>query len=208
MKRLDVSDPKVFDKWRELYSELTHEENIQFGYDMEKAYPHQASFNPAPIETVLAGLNRPRVFEVGGWKGELALHMFKKELVSEWTNFDMCKAAVEKTLPELKDYKYYPIFPTSFDWFGREFTKPLCDIAISCHTIEHLTDSDLKKLITYLSITPKVLFEAPIGEGPSDWTGYQGTHILKMGWTEIDKAMAVHKYRPTKLTDWMRLYEQ
>lgn len=208
MKRLNLDDPKVFNTWRALYNDLTHEENIQFGNDIEERYPTQTSFNFGAVSSVLEEMNKPSVFEIGGWKGELAYKCFKQELVSKWHNVDMCKAAVDKTLPELSTLPYTAKFPDSFDWFTKDFVKPTADIVISCHTIEHLSDEHLKQLITYLSIYPMILIEAPIEEGQSDWAGYQGTHILKMGWADIDKEFLKFNFKSKRLTDWVRLYEQ
>ncbi len=208
MKRLEVKDPLVFDKWRDLYYDLTHDENIQFGYDMEAAYPGQASFNPLVFEQLFQRFpGFHRVLEIGGWKGELAHHCLSKFALANWTNIDMCKAAVEKTVPMgALATKYNPIFPSSFEWFNDKRESGY-DICISAHTIEHLTGKHLVSLIDYVKGIPVVMFEAPIPlTGRSDWKGYFGTHILELSWADINLEMEKRGYQVEKINDWCFLY--
>jgi hypothetical protein len=210
MKRLPpLSDPKFWDRWRELYDSFSHEENIEIGNALEAAYPHQVSFNAELFEKFFS--TQPpgvRVLEIGGWKGELAKHLLERNPnIAHWHNIDMCRAAVLKTVPmgELAP-RYTSEFPGSFDWFKqpREF---IYDIAISAHTIEHLSDSHLKDLIGFLSGIPVIVFEAPISQETGvSWAGYPGTHILKMGWAEIESLMAMRGYRATQLSPWAYSY--
>lgn len=208
MPRLNVSDPLVFDKWRELYYDLTQDENIQFGYDMEAAYPGQASFDPKVFEGLFARYpGYHRVLEIGGWKGELARHCMDRFNLANWTNIDMCKAAIEKSVDMGKNAtKYHPFFPSSFDWF-KDKRESSYDICVSAHTIEHLTGPHVMNLIDYVSGIPKIMFEAPIPlTGRSDWKGYFGTHILEFSWADINPAMEKRGYQVEKITDWCFLY--
>lgn len=206
-KRLDVNDPKVWDKWRKFYYNLSHDENIQFGYDIEAKYPHQVSFNAKLIDQVMPQFPNTRVLEIGGWKGELAAYCFKNHRPRSWHNIDMCKAAVEKTVPELAHREYTATFPDMFDWFCAPRVRPY-DLAISCHTIEHLTDKHLVKLIEHLVGIPAVYFEAPIDMERNDWNGYEGTHILEMGWSTINRLFSVYEYTHQKISDWAFLYRK
>jgi len=209
VKRLDVNDPKVFDKWRELYYDLTHEENIQFGYDMEAKYPGQASFDAPGIQAILSTVeNKPnKVLEIGGWKGELAQCTCAQspgDFLS-WTNIDMCKAAVEKSV-HVSSVPYRAHFPDRFDWFISP-REEWFDVCISAHSIEHLTDKHLLQLMDWIKGIPVVIFEAPITNTGQTWDGYFGTHILEMGWTRLNQEMAARGYEATKHTDILYSYQ-
>ncbi len=210
MKRLDVNDPNVFDKWRDLYYDLTEAENIEFGYDMEAKYPHQKSFDEQALcslfETLPTG---NRVVEVGGWKGELAACISSKypERIYSWHNIDMCKAAIEKSVPQ-SNLRYMPIFPFKFDWFTEERTIEY-DVFVSAHTIEHLTGSHVIQLLNWANGIPNIFLEAPIAEsGQANWQGYQGTHILECGWDVIDLYMAAAGYSLKKINETVRAYRR
>lgn len=209
MNRLDVNDPKVFDRWRELYYDLTHEENIEFGNAMEAKYPGQASFNKDAFLSVLKTLpNSSKILEVGGWKGELAQALFHEASpkIYSWKNIDMCRAAVMKTVvsPSLP---YTPVFPARFDWF-RQPREEHFDACFSAHTIEHLTGLNVIQLIDWLKGIPTIVFEAPISYEGQTWEGYEGTHILEFGWLRINAYMAGSGYSVEKLNDWCFRYER
>ncbi len=213
MSRINTDDPKFFDWWRANYDNLTHEENIEIGNQLEEKYPYQGSYNFEHLLRIFGDPKKPfgaklynmSVLEIGGWKGELACSCLQQwpQAISGWTNIDMCKAAVDKGL---KHEKLIHVFPGHFDWFKNPRTTNF-DICISTHTIEHLSDEHLVQLIEHIKGIPIVMFEAPIGDGESNWDGYHGTHILKMGWAKINNLMLRNKYFVRKLSDWSYLYE-
>lgn len=204
-KRLDLDDPKVWDKWRGLYYDLTEEENIQFGNDIFARYPGQASFNPAVFEPVFAGIETPvSVLEFGGWRGELAVHCFNKfpGKIEIWHGFDMCKAAVDNSV--CTGFPYIPHFPGRFDWWnGNEWPPPQgsFDVFFSAHAIEHLTDKHALELLDWVKGTPLVVLEIPITADGQKWDGYGGTHILELGWNQIHDHMKKLGYSVERVTD-------
>lgn len=210
MKRLPpLSDPKFWDRWRELYDSFSHEENIEIGNALEAAYPYQVSFNAELFENFFSAvLPGARVLEIGGWKGELAKHLLEKNPgIEHWHNVDMCRAAVLKTVPMgANSHRYTSEFPGSFDWFKTQRASAF-DIAVSAHTIEHLSDAHLKDLIAFLAGIPLIVFEAPISKkSGASWAGYPGTHILSMGWDEIETLMRARGYQATQLSPWAFSY--
>lgn len=216
MKRLNLDDPNVWNLWRELYYDLTEAENIQFGNDIFARYPGQASFNPFNFDfAIKKHLERlpvpPKVLEVGGWRGELAQHCFSKHEIWSWHNIDMCKAAVDNSLPIQKHDKcspgYTSFFPGDFDWFKKPRLEDY-DMFVSAHTIEHLTDDHFLQLMDYAMGIPIVLLEAPITNEGQKWDGYIGTHIMEMGWERVHKEMAARGWKnkmPLNAISW--LYE-
>ncbi len=207
-KRLNLDDPMVWDKWRELYYSLTPEENIEFGNDIEARYPGQQSYNVANFDYLFGEVCRaPAVIEIGGWKGELALHCMSKHVIKSWFNIDMCKAAVEKTVP-MGSLPYAARFPYEFDWFAREERKQDYDVCVSAHTIEHLSDRHLIQLIDYIRGIGLIMFEAPISPKGDNWDGYHGTHMLTMGWNGVNASMEGRGYRVHQINGQCYLYER
>ncbi len=205
MKRLNLEDPKVWDVWRSLYSELTQEENIQFGYDINAIYPHQQSFTVSNYDLLFSRFPGRTVMEIGGWKGELAHYCLTRYPIKQWTNFEICQAAVEKTVP-MTALPFSVVMPNRFDWFKDK--RPVdFDVCVAAHTIEHLSDEHLVDLVEHIKGTPIVMFEAPIQPAGDDWTGYQGTHILKMGWNGVNAAMRAAGYVPEQINQHCFLYQ-
>lgn len=202
--RLDVNDKNVFDKWRELYSVLTDQEQKQFYNDLEKKYPTQKCFTIEPYREFFKEVDNVVVAEFGGWKGELS-----KELMDEfkniimWTNFELCENAIAKTVNTNKGY--YAVMPNNFRWFKekREFT---CDVFIASHSIEHISDSDFLDLVIHLKGIKYIIFEAPIKNTENNWKGYLGTHILTLGWDSIKKIMHDLNYRSLQLDQDVYLF--
>lgn len=213
-KRLNLDDPRVWDRWRELYEDLSHEENIQFGNEIFARYPVQKSFNAVGILAALkieCAAKSISVLEVGGWRGDLALAAFEQLGcgITQWTNIDMCRAALDRPPEGLLAYPYVPFFPDSFKWFsGRQPLKSF-DVFVSAHTIEHLSDHDALDLLDHVSNARTMILEIPITDQGQRWDGYEGTHILGLGWNAIEDHLATkgfvvgHRY-----TDILRVFER
>ncbi len=209
MSRINTDDPKFFDWWRDQYDTFTVEENIEIGDQLERKYPGQASFNPAVFDQFFQRrrIKSLSVLEIGGWKGELALHCFTRHhpAISDWLNIDMCKAAVDKSIQ--MPYPYRSYFPHDFKWWRNiskhNIIQPRSyDVCISAHTIEHLSNVDLMEVIGSITGIPSIIFEAPISMEGQKWDGYFGTHILEMGWNDINRLMVEQKYKVEKINDW------
>lgn len=207
MKRLDVNDPAVFDQWRERYWELTNEEQIQFADDLAAKYPDQRHFNEAVLQPVIFAEQPERVLEIGGWDGALAEHCLDRDPhIAKWVNVDICREASTKAR-YIGSGRQHAVLYNDFRWFRYQKAKTY-DLAVAAHVIEHLHDADFVRLVECLSETPLVLFEAPINEGPSDWTGYQGTHILRVGWREIRQVMRHFGYQAEQKTATIWLFRK
>lgn len=189
MKRLNVEDSNVFNKWRALYSDLSDQEQMEFYDDLEKTYPDQKSFTKEFYDAVFfkhAGEFK-RVVEVGGWKGELASYCFDSYKIESWVNIELCRSAIAKTVPVNGNYVIANF--NKFKWWN--YSDFSGDVFIASHFIEHISNNDFRSLIEW--IAPRfdyVLFEAPLNAGENNWENYLGTHILKFGWNDINKIMA------------------
>jgi len=206
MKRLDFNKPGVFDEWRRLYNSLTDEEQSEFYDDLERFYPHQQSFTKPNYDELIKRYPRAIVLEVGGWKGELASYcMSMSGAPMWWLNIELSQRAIDQTVPGLVNF--VAVKPKRFNWFKKHRGGAgMFNIAIASHVIEHLKDKDLLYLLNCLSDIKVVALEAPIDDGPSDWTGYHGSHILKMGWNGIDKAMKKRGFSSERVNAHFRIY--
>lgn len=202
--RIELTDPLVFEKWREHYADMSDEEHIEFCNAAEAMWPTQKHFDAKNFDFIFHKLNSPTVLEVGGWKGELAHHCLSKYKIARWDNVDFCSAAAAKTV-DMGSLPYNVICPTKINWFSEKRHKPY-DVFVSAHTIEHLSDEHLVQLLDYITGIPMIMLEAPINMGDNDWRGYCGTHILKMGWKKINAIMAARGYQIMQITNICYLY--
>lgn len=203
MKRLNIHDANVFDKWRELYHELTTEEQKDFYNDIELVYPTQQSFTKKAYQEFFKGKPNLKVLEFGGWKGELSKIIMKKNQVCTWINIELCTNAIEKSVNSYENYCV--VNPGSFQWFKEE-RKIDCDVFISAHSIEHISDSELIELLKFIKGIKYVILEAPIEDDINNWDNYLGTHILKMGWNPIIEIMKSYGYTASKLDSIVYLF--
>lgn len=193
--KLNVNDPKFFNQWRSLYSELTDEEQKELYNELEKKYPHQQHFTRSNYDLLFSRYPNKSILEAGGWKGELAQYCFSKYQIKSWKNIEVCQSAIDKTVPI--NGNYFVENPQKFDWFNdfsKISTKDIYDIFISAHTIEHLCDKHLIEMLEAISQIKVIMLEAPISRSQNDWHNYTGTHILNMGWNQIDDIMRGHGY--------------
>jgi hypothetical protein len=214
VSRLNLNDPGVWNKWRELYPVLTDEEQREFANECAASFGHQEHHNIKCFETLFTEFARPNciVFEVGGWKGELAKKCLEKFEINAWVNMEFCQTAIEQTvsMPEGRG-TYYPVQPDCFEWFKGEpnfFLAGAFDVFVSAHTIEHFSDEHLAQLLDFTKNIPIVMLEAPISNEGNSWNDYVGTHILKMGWNAINEIMKKNRYEPLQVTEHCWLYRR
>lgn len=188
---LDINDPNCWNKWRELYDKLSDNEQQEFMSAIESKYPEQKHFTHSNYDLVFSDKEFPAVIEIGGWKGELAEYCLKKFNIGSWINFEICKAAINKTVPLTGPYLAF--FQTRFNWFTSKRDLD-ANILVAAHVIEHLSDNHLTQLIKWISGIETVVFEAPIDMARNNWTDYTGTHKLLMGWNEINRLMKAEGY--------------
>lgn len=197
MNRLDLDDPHVFNRWRDLYNDLTDDEQRDFANACEERFPDQAHANRFAINRVFESHvpARSRVIEIGGWKGELAAHCLKTFFIENWLNIEFCPRAIAATVPALKDEARYETWcPKSFRWFKDVEPRPSVDVVVATHVIEHFSDADFLDLVKRIAGVKWIFFDAPLTEDGERWDNYLGTHKLEMGWYGVRQVMADHGY--------------
>ena len=62
------------------------------------------------------------------------------------------------------------------------------------HVVEHMRYDQFEMLISQVTDAKSVFIQSPLELGPTDWTGYNGAHIIEEGWVGIDAAMIRQGY--------------
>lgn len=183
-----VDAPRTFDSWRQRYDQLTYQEHLEFYEALYEVYPNQDYGTAA--EAVAFGKQLPagsRVLELGGWSGRLAgLVLSECPQIEHWFNFEVCRPAVNNGLRHLR---YSAVVPDDFIWNLPEL--PQVDVLFSAHTLEHLNEVQLSKLLSRLTAAKYLYAEVPLPlTGPVDWSGDTSTHVLRLGWHEVETLFA------------------
>lgn len=183
--------PYTFDEWRDRYDRLAYEEQRAF-YDASfEKYPRQEHATLAEVERFFHHLpenETARVLEIGGWDGRVAGHMLHNGVsIAEWINLEVCQKAVAAGLTHPR---YRAFVPDHFAWDLPEL--PAANIFFAAHTIEHIKAEQLRRLVSRLTTVHRAYVEAPLptrGEEVS-WAGRWNTHILELGWEEVERLFA------------------
>lgn len=201
-------NPEPFDEWRKHYKEYSNGGISKIYDDCFKRDPsHLACSNRAVRVFLNQFKGENRIFEVGGRSGILAKTAleFTPE-IKEWVNVDISKAAIDSTV--VKDERYRGVWAENFRWWR---TMPITGgLLLLIHVIEHLSDEDALELISKIPLDVNgIHVQAPIAlKGPSNWDGFNGAHILSMGWIELNDAFEKIGFRSIKAYDgcsWKRV---
>jgi hypothetical protein len=190
----------MWEAWRVAYPTMTFQEQKEFYRTVWRENRDQHGFNlPAFKRALHMTSGWPiRVVELGGWDGELAL-LGMTERISTWTNYEICEDAVNESLVE--DERYQAVLLE--DWFWR--SRYECDLFVACHVLEHLTLADVRRTLDAVKFW-YAFVEAPLRSDPISWSGYQGSHILEVGWDGLDEEFFARGYSPVVITPESRLY--
>ena len=125
------------------------------------------------------------VAEIGGRNGSLARLALGSNLpIAKWINYEISDAPIQQSATT--ETRYEARLMSEFCWWK---TNPIeGNLLVLSHIIEHLSDDDFIGLVQSIPMTIKgVHVEAPLPmRGPMDWNGYFCSHILTMGWIEVN----------------------
>lgn len=179
-----------WDAWRASYSAMTYAEHQAFYDVVWERHPDQAHFDLPRARAFLARMLRPgdRVFEVGGWRGELA--EASRDLLPEgvtWTNAEITRGAVEHPIPRGEWYRAF--VPPVWVW---EMGQWKADELVASHVIEHMTRDHLAGLLASVAAVRAAFVQSPLPDHDRpDWAGYQGSHVLDASWDDVEALFAV-----------------
>lgn len=177
-----------FGAWRNAYDDLSYADHLQIHELLWRFFQDQQHYDVATAQNFLSSIPLLRIVEVGGWHGELAAHVLPNLPACEsWVNYEICKSAANH--PACRDSRYRALIPPSFLW---ECERVPLNGLVASHVIEHMRWTQLKKLFRWATNAKAFYLASPLPEDGSapDWNGYPGTHILEVGWSEIESYLA------------------
>ena len=170
-----------FNEWREKYSLYSFKEQKEIINRLELRYPKQRQFNFKEVSNFLKDIPKPKVLELGGWKGELASEILaQNKNVILWHNYDICSNAIDKSV--CKDKRFKAILLTDFAWNLDIFSE--YNTCVLSHVIEHIRKHELEKFFNKIKHIKYIFIDAPLNDPYllRGWKNYAGTHILECGW--------------------------
>lgn len=183
-----------FDQWRKNYDTATMEDQIAAHDEIGSLYPDQAHFDLEKIKDVLLNKNIKRVVEAGPWKGDLAHAILSDpayDHIVSWIGIEICQYAKLHTVVSDGRFVYYN--PSRFDFWNEKAMSAIeGDIFIGTHFIEHLSDQHMMSLACVIQGYEHIYFEAPITLAGQSWDGYEGTHMLTLGWDKVLQMFPFH----------------
>ena len=190
---------KWFNEWREKYDETTYEEHCEIADELYENFPMSTQFNKNYLLQLFApATDAPemRVLEFGGGIGTLAQDIFKTgaDHIAAWHNLEISRKAVENTICQDERYSAEVLD----DWPWEVFDGwDNYNMLILSHIAEHIRGDQLKTLLEKAKDIDIVYLDVPVAEKTSDinWDKYLGTHILEIGWDQIDAILYTHGYQ-------------
>jgi hypothetical protein len=180
-----------WDQWRADYDTLDFAGQQSFYAAAGLAHPVQRHYNAEAATAFLELSGARAVVEVGGWDGALAADTIT-DRVESWTNLEICSTVT----PVCDDPRYEHVLLRDFPW---NYVLD-GDALILSHVAEHIRLRELAALARVFT-GGWVYIDCPVTEGPQDWTGYEGSHVIEEGWDGIEKALAgferVARWEPT-----------
>lgn len=180
---------ETFDKWRSEYDNLSYEEHCDFYDQIYDAFPAQDYCTLDSVDNffqMIKFLQRScRVFEVGGWNGRTAKHcLLHHDFIDHWYNVELCRKVVETTPSSLR---YTSQVPNCWVWDMPDF--PYTNVLVASHSLEHMRVRQIGQLLDRMQNISYAYVEAPIAESAInyDWTGDLSTHIIEVGWEQLEK---------------------
>ena len=175
------------DRWRQEYDTLTFEDQKQVYEWIRYLYPNQRSFTAQAAYRFFNRYEPRTVSELGGWDGFLAACVLGQHPeITGWTNYELVEVP-----QSCVDARYRLRVLSRQLW---DNIAIVADAFVATHTIEHLRAHEVDKLVSKLRVAA-CLIEAPLADGPTDWTGHPSSHILEVGWDEVDLIFERHGYR-------------
>jgi hypothetical protein len=177
------------DGWRRGYDTMTVADQKAAYSEIWRVAREQSHFNADRLAEVIAERKPRTVVELGGWDGECAgLMLDRFPFVERWVNVEICPEAAA----HFHHHRYTAVCEDIWPW-EREWHA---DLFVTSHTIEHLKALDLSRLIAKVH-APSMYLDSPLTDQPQNWWGSSTTHILELGWPQVDEICARYGYQLT-----------
>ncbi len=190
---------KWFNAWRVKYDDMTYKEHCEAADELHENFPMNVQFHREYLLSILAPATEAPdmyVLEIGGGIGALAQDVFKAGggQIREWVNLEISKKAIEETI--CQDYRYESMVLSDWSWKEFEFWHRY-NMLILSHVAEHMSGEHFKALLEKAQNIDIIYLDIPVPEKTPDinWNGYLGTHVLELGWDQIDAILHTLGYQ-------------
>jgi len=187
-----VSALSQFNDYRKVYSSLTFNELKKQHEQWYRKYPLQSRFEKRffvnCFKHVVKTLKRNLfVVELGGFEGALALEILKMYPTMQWLNVEIIKHTMKRGLEK---YRYTEHVLSEQLWREKLDLRKY-DVFVSSHTLEHLSNVQVKRLFEYLILNNMqyLILDIPVRPNGQTWYKYSGTHVLMMGSNHLKKLL-------------------
>lgn len=176
----------AFNGYRIKYDELPFEAHQKLYDEAYDDFPTQDSSNAIAMDAFFGALAaegaRPRVLEIGGWRGEAAGKFLERyPQIDSWTNIEICRRAAGAVVTQNPKYLHH--IPRQWAW-ELELDVSRYDTLVLSHVLEHMRLAQIEKLLNRFRHVRALYIDCPIPELTKDvnWTNYPGAHVLEAGW--------------------------
>jgi hypothetical protein len=187
-----------FNDWRAAYDQTSFAAQQAYYNELALRSPDQAQYDTGPVLDAVAGATT--VVEIGGWRGDLARDALAAHAgISIWRNYDICTWALAHS--KLASSRYEGIALTDWPW---NTDLQSADALVATNMIEHIRFAELEQLARQFPKYGIVHLEAPVADDASDelWKNYRGTHILEVGWRQVEDLLVGLGFAPVRGTGW------
>ncbi len=184
-----------FNKYREIYPQLTFQEKklIYYGYYKVFSIQNEFAFDWNFITECFNDLTEQgkkpiKIIELGGYEGRLAYEVMNhKYPVSSWLSLELLS---HKIFEGLSNSPFKEQVLSCELWQSQINIKT--DLFICIHTLEHYSNSECIKLLDYVKQQKPtyLLIIAPIESEGQKWENYFGAHILTLGSNQIKQILS------------------
>lgn len=197
-----------WDHWRNAYDDFSYEDHLKYYNEIYNHFPEQNHCTISQADLFFRQHQEPiKVLEVGGWNGAVADYMLENfPYIKMWTNYEICQSSIING--KIHDARYMSIVPKTFIWDMKEILK--ADVFFASHALEHMKAKQVELLISRLTTVNRMYIEAPIPDSSTDtsWLGYVGTHILEIGWEQLETMLQSFGFKVTWSTNKIRFLER
>lgn len=194
----EINWKQIFNDYRKNYDKLPLENHKALYEVIAKFFPEQKQYDYKSVFTFLSELINKgdlSVLEIGGWKGDLAQKVLDSSLnnfITKWLNYEICDAAIKAGFSHKKYKTASP--PVKINYKRH-------NVLIMSHVIEHMQFNQFKDMMDEIKKAKypikRIYIDAPISEyiANVNWHDYMGTHVLEVGWNEIEAELLKHGYK-------------
>lgn len=163
--------------WRANYDLMTFRQHQDFYADVAAIHPEQNCWNKDATRKFVNSRRPREIVEVGGWNGSLANAILREfPQIDTWVNYEIAPDVPQ----ECTNGRYTRVTLADWPWHR----KLRADALIASHVFEHMRITEIEKLVQAWDVA-SIYIDCPIGPDAPNWDGYEGSHILEVGSTEL-----------------------